>query len=230
MGILDIFIERTEDEPKKDAKAPVKNTVPSLDAQPASQPYVASLGVTPTPATPIATPAGISTDDLKAFDQHFDELFDQAKLPGPDYYEFAKMCQAMSALPDNAKLPAAFSGLAVQGLTKQKLVESAAHYIAIIDEDAAKFNGAIDAKILSEVKRKRAEIEAKKAKLQEKIDLIAKLQAELATDNSEILSLGAEADADEQKAAQKANTYKAACEARKTQINGDVTKINTYIA
>jgi hypothetical protein len=230
MGILDIFIERTDDEPKKDA--PVKNTVPTLDAQP-NQPYVTSLGTAPAaPVTPsyVAPQPGISAEDLKAFDQHFDELFDQANLPGPDYYEFAKMCQAMSALPDNAKLPAAFSGLAVQGLTKQRLVESAAHYIAIIDEDATKFNSAIDAKILGEVKKKRAEIEEKKKKLQEKIDLIAKLQAELATDNSQILSLGADADADEQKATLKSNTYKAACEARKAQINGDVTKINTFIA
>lgn len=228
MGFLDMFIERTE-EPQ--VKAPAKNTVPSLDTQ--ATPYVTSLGVTP--ATPpvssyVASLPGINNEDLKAFDQHFDQLFDQANLPGPDYYEFAKMCQAMSTLPDNAKLPAAFSGLAVQGLTKQKLVDSAKHYIAIIDEDATKFNNAIDAKIIGEVKRKRGIIEEKKVKLQEKLDLIAKMQAELATDNAEILSLGAEADSDEQKATQKANTYKAACEARKTQINGDVTKINTYIA
>ena len=226
MGLLDIFIDRTEDEPKKDAKAPVKNTVPSLDAQPATQPYVASLGVTP---SPVATSNGITNEDLKAFDQHFDELFDQANLPGPDYYEFAKMCQAMASLPDNAKLPAAFSGLAVQGLTKQKLLDSTEHYIAIIEEDSKKFNDAIDSKILAEVKRKRSVIEEKKTKLQEKIDLISKMQAELVTDNNEIISLGADADADEQKATQKSNIYKAACEIRKSQITGDVTKINTYI-
>jgi capsule polysaccharide export protein KpsE/RkpR len=166
---------------------------------------------------------------MKKFMQHFDELFDQANLPGPDYYEFAKMCQAMSALPDDTKFVAAFSGLQVQGLTKAKLLESAQHYISIIDEDATKFNTAIDQKILADVKQKRDIIEQKKKALADKVQLIEQLQAELANDNTEIVTLSSEANEQERKATEKGAIYKQACQTKKDQITGDLSKINNHI-
>jgi hypothetical protein len=225
MGFLDNFFERTDEPVKPEAS---KNTPPKLGTP---SPMFDAGVVTP---SAVSTPVGSSTatlsdDDMKKFMQHFDELFDQANLPGPDYYEFAKMCQAMSALPDDTKFVAAFSGLQVQGLTKAKLLESAQHYIAIIDEDAAKFNTAIDQKILADVKQKRDNIEKKKKSLSDKVQLIAQLQAELTNDNTEITSLTADADDQERKATTKGAIYKQACQTRKDQISGDLTKINTHI-
>jgi hypothetical protein len=220
MGFLDLFIERTE-EPKKeskDASVPKLFTAPPLGGTTVSNISVAS-SYTPT----------VASEDMEKFSQHFDELFDKANLPGPDYFEFSKMCQAMATLADNAKYPAIFTGLQVQGLSKEKLLESANHYIAIIDEDAKKFNTAIDSKILAEVQLKRNEASNKQKALQEKINLIAQLQAELTKDTSEIEILQNEANDQERKAQEKANTYKAACESRKASINEDVAKINTYI-
>jgi hypothetical protein len=225
MGFLDLFIEKT-DEAKPEAS---KNTPPKLGTPP---PMFDSGTVAPSivPVTPLATPAvTVSNDDMTKFMQHFDELFDQANLPGPDYYEFAKMCQAMSALPDNTKFSAAFSGLQVQGLTKAKLLESAQHYIAIIDEDAAKFNNAIDQKILADVKQKRDDIEKKKKALADKVQLISQLQAELENDNREIVTLTSDADEQERKATEKGAVYKQACQTKKNQISEDLTKINTHI-
>jgi len=226
MGFLDMFIEKTDEPAKPEAS---KGTVPKLGTPP---PMFDSGTVAPSivPVTPAGTPATtLSNDDMVKFMQHFDELFDQANLPGPDYYEFAKMCQAMSALPDDTKFIAAFSGLQVQGLTKAKLLESAQHYIAIIDEDAAKFNTAIDQKILADVKQKRANIENKKKALTDKVQLIAQLQAELDSDNKEIVTLTSDADEQERKATEKGAIYKQACQTRKDQISGDLTKINTHI-
>lgn len=222
MSFLDMFIEKTDDPAKPEAS---KSTIPKLGTPP---PMFDSGTVTPSivSVTPTAT---LSNDDMTKFMQHFDELFDQANLPGPDYYEFAKMCQAMSALPDDTKFIAAFSGLQVQGLTKAKLLESAQHYIAIIDEDAAKFNTAIDQKILADVKQKRDNIEKKKKALADKVQLIAQLQAELANDNTEITTLTTDADDQERKATAKGAIYKQACQTRKDQISGDLTKINIHI-
>lgn len=135
----------------------------------------------------------------------------------------------MSALPDDTKFTAAFSGLQVQGLTKIKLLESAQHYIAIIDQDAAKFNTAIDQKILADVKQKRDDIEKKKKALADKVQLIAQLQAELANDNNEITTLTSDADEQERKATEKGAIYKQACQMKKDQISGDLNKINTHI-
>lgn len=228
MGFLDIFIERTEDEPKKDAS---KNAPPKIGSTPSPMFDTGAPVSTPVAsATTYTSPAPtISSDDMGKFMKHFDELFDQANLPGPDYYEFAKMCQAMSALPEETKFTAAFSGLQVQGLTKAKLLESASHYINIIDEDAAKFNSAIDQKIIADVKQKREIIENKKKALADKVALIAQLQAELETDNKQILDLTFEADDQERKATEKGTIYKQACQIRKDQITADIAKINANL-
>lgn len=223
MGFLDIFIEKTDEQAKPEAS---KNTPPKLG----TPPPMFESAPTVSPVVNYVTPApSINSDDTAKFMQHFDELFDQANLPGPDYYEFAKMCQAMSALPDDTKFNAAFSGLQVQGLTKVRLLESAQHYIAIIDEDAAKFNTAIDQKILADVKQKRATIEKKKNALNEKVQLIAQLQAELNTDTVEISTLTLDADDQERKATEKGIIYKQACQLKKDQISGDLAKINNHI-
>jgi hypothetical protein len=222
MGFLDMFIEKTDEPAKPEAS---KNTPPKLGAQPP----MFDSGSVVSPSVSVSPTVTVNSDDTQKFMQHFDELFDQANLPGPDYYEFAKMCQAMSALPDDTKFTAAFSGLQVQGLTKIKLLESAQHYIAIIDQDAAKFNTAIDQKILADVKQKRDDIEKKKKALADKVQLIAQLQAELANDNNEIATLTSDADEQERKATEKGAIYKQACQMKKDQISGDLNKINTHI-
>lgn len=215
MGILDLFIEKTEDDNPKEQKS----TVPPIGSNPI-----------PVPPLPSYSTVGVTNqNDIDKFNEHFEELFQQANLPGPDYFEFSKMCQAMSALPDDTKFPAAFGGLSVQGLTKQSLLESAQHYINIIDEDAKKFASAIDGKLIADVKNKRATAEAKKAEIAQKNEMIAKLQAEVQAQYTEIATLESEATDQEQKANQKLLVYKSACENRKNMIGLDVQKINSLI-
>ena len=213
MGILDLFIEKTEDDKPKEQKS----TVPPIGAIPTSVP------------SSYTTVSVTDQNDIEKFNVHFEELFQQANLPGPDYFEFSKMCQAMGALPDDTKFPAAFGGLSVQGLTKQSLLESAQHYINIIDEDAKKFAGAIDGKLIADVKNKRATAEVKKGEIAQKNEMIAKLQAEVQAQYTEITTLELEATDQEQKANQKLLVYKSACENRKSMIGLDVQKINSLI-
>jgi hypothetical protein len=219
MGFIDLFIEREE---KKEETVSV-NTPPSIqNVVPVINPSVLN-------SSSITQTVSVAQDDLQKFNQHFDGLFEQANLPGPDYFEFSKMCHAMATLPDEMKFPAVFGGLQVQGLTKQKLVESANHYISIIEEDAKKFNNAIDQKIVSEVQRKRSDAEQKRKSISDREDMIKKLQEEITNESIEITKLEAEATDQEIKAGQKATTYKAACETRKTMIASDVHKINSLI-
>lgn len=220
MGFLDFFIEREE------TKEGATNTPPQL-TKTNTVPPLPSQGVPVTPT--YQGTVSVSQDDLQKFNQHFDELFEKANLPGPDYFEFSKMCQAMNTLTEDVKFPAVFGGLQVQGLTKQKLVESANHYINIVDEDSNKFNTAIDQKILAEVQNKRSTAERKRISISEKEEMIKSLQQEIVNENVEISKLEAEASDQEQKANQKSMTYKAACEARKAIIASDLQKINSLI-
>jgi len=212
------FIEFTEEDNKEAAS--LQNATPSIKP----------LGVRSTISyVPEKKNVDATQEDIQKFESHFNELFDKANLPGPDYYEFQKMCQAMAALPDETKFPAIFGGLQVQGLTKQTLVESANHYISLIDEDSKKFNSAIDGKIMSEVAQKKNSIIDKRKGITEREEMIKKLQEEIASETVSISTLEKEANEQEAKANQKSITYKAACETRKALINSDLQKINNLI-
>ena len=216
-----MFVERTED--------PVK--------EPKKTPTPPKIGNTTTPVVPIITPTvsvtapsvQVSGDDMAKFNAHFDELFDQANLPGPDFYEFTKMCTAMAALPDETKYSAVFAGLQVQGLTKEKLLESANHYIAIIDEDSKKFNSTIDTKIVADAQAKLQEVEKRKAAVLQKQQLIEQMQNEILQENQNIANLAADANEQQRKATEKTTIYKAAADTRKMIITNEINKISTYV-
>ena len=217
MGFLDYFIEREEQPVEKTGNASTPPVIP-VSFTPGVQP------------TPTFTPSpSVSADDMAKFNQHFEDLFDKANLPGPDYFEFSKMCQAMGALTEDVRITAAFNGLQVQGLDKQKLLDSALHYVKIIDEDATKFSSAIDGKLIGEASSKKAQSDEKLASIIKKNEMIAQLQTEIAKESQEAESLKNEALEIERKATEKITTYKIVCEARKQSINSDIEKIKIYV-
>src|SRR5580704_10148790 len=68
------------------------------------------------------------------FAGHFDKLLSEANIPGPDYYEFARMIGVMRAIPDDAaRFGAAFAGLQAQGLDKRRLLETADAYLRVLE-------------------------------------------------------------------------------------------------
>lgn len=220
MGILDYFIEREE---KKEEPKSEKVVIPSLTNT------TQASTIPPIPTVTATQSSTVSSGDLEMFNKHFDEIFEKANLPGPDYFEFSKMCQVMNQLPDDLKFQTAFGGLQVQGLTKEKLLESANIYISVIDEDASKFNTAIDQKIVAEVQRKRTEAQDKRKAIQEREEMIRKIQEEIAKFTLDITNLENEANDQELKANQKAITYKSACDSRKSLITSDIQKISSLI-
>lgn len=224
MGLLDFFIERDNTPKKVEESAKTEGSIPVLNFKPQS-----NLTPVTTPVTSFSPSPSVSSDDMEMFNKHFDEIFENANLPGPDYFEFSKMCQAMNQLTDEVKFPAVFGGLQVQGLSKEKLVESAKIYISVIDEDASKFNTAIDQKIVAEVQRKRAEANEKRKAIQDREEMIKKIQEEITKFSADITSLEAEANDQEVKANQKSITYKSACDARKSLILSDIQKISSLI-
>src|SRR5829696_6164960 len=87
-----------------------------------------------------------SLENSVKFLQYFDKLFREANIPGPDYFEFSKMIEAMNGIPDEkARYTAAFAGLSVQGLDKTKLLSTAAEYLRVLNTDASNFDSTVDA-------------------------------------------------------------------------------------
>ena len=173
------------------------------------------------PADNRSTQAESRTDDR--FAGHFDKLLSDANIPGPDYYEFARMIAVMQAIPDEAaRYNAAFAGLRVQGLDKQRLLDTAGEYLRILTTDAGQFQATVDATYQEKVKGKEAEAGEKAGRIREMSQEIVQLQ-------QQINSLQEEIRSSKEKLTDGTNSYSAESNRRQQEIRRDIEKINQYI-
>src|SRR5215207_2111901 len=99
----------------------------------------------PTPTLPVR-------ESSEKYCAHFEKLFGEANAQGPDYFEFAKMTEAMAGIPDEkARYAAAFAGLRVQGMDKEHLLGTAAHYLQVLEQDARDFDNSLTAALNEKV-------------------------------------------------------------------------------
>jgi len=154
---------------------------------------------------------------------HFDKLLSEANIPGPDYYEFARMIGVMRDIPDDAaRYNAAFAGLQVQGLDKQRLLETAAEYLRILATDAGQFQKTVDSTLQEKVNGKEAEAEEKATRIRALSQEILQLQQQIGV-------LQEEVRANKEKLTGGSNAYHAESKRRQQEIQRDIEKINQYI-
>jgi uncharacterized protein YoxC len=161
--------------------------------------------------------------DSDRFMQYFEKLFTEANIQGPDYYEFSKMIEAMGGIADEkARYSAAFAGLQVQGLNRQKLLSTASDYLGVLDKDAGNFLSTVDATLHEKVHGKRKEMEQKQERIKQLSQEINELHQQVDRLNDEVKE-------NEQKIEQSTGGYKAAMEMMKSRIQTDMEKIKTFI-
>jgi hypothetical protein len=157
------------------------------------------------------------------FEQYFEKLFKDANFPGPDYFEFSKMIDAMSSIPDErARYAAAFAGLSVQGLDKAKLLSTAAEYLRILNADAANFGSTVDAALQEKVFLKKKETEEKAMRIEQ-------LKSEINELYRQIELLTGELRENEEKIESNSGSYKRKSVAMKDRIEKDMEKIKQHI-
>ena len=195
--ILSAFIEMT-DEQKPAAVKPVTAPVYS--------------------ATPVVT----TTTDSR-FKEYFGKLFTEANIPGPDYFEFVKVLEAVQGIPDEKmRYSAAFAGLQVQGLDKQKLLSTAEQYLQVLHTDAANFHRTVDTTLQEKVTGKKKEIENMQQRIQQ-------LEQEIKSLHHQTGQLQKEIQENEERIEASTGGYKNASDHMKSRILHDIEKIKHYI-
>ncbi|HTF21611.1 MAG TPA: hypothetical protein VK658_26210 [Chryseolinea sp.] len=181
----------------------------------------------PAPPGRIASPQVLNSEDFDKFENHFEKLFDQANLPGPDYYEFMRMNETLELhiKDDKARLAATFASLSIQGLTKDTLIATADRYREIIAEDRAKFERIAVEKSEHEIGSKRNELLRLEDSVRNNAEAIQKLTQEINVAQQTINGLKTSISGEEQKLDRNRQGYLVASEAMMMKIDNDIQKI-----
>lgn len=180
---------------------------------------------------PGVSKVSLNHDEIEKFEKHFETLMNESNLPGPDYFEFCKMMEALeAAVPDEkARYAAVFASLGVQGLSKEKLINSAAKYKSVIQDDKAKFEIAVNDKLKGEVDSRKTQLKEFENKIVQNGEMIKKLTQEIADAQSKLQSLQSEITDKESKIKLNSDGYAIACDAMLTKINIDIQKIESLL-
>jgi hypothetical protein len=193
----------------------------------------------PTSSSPgtSATPSRVSpqqvfnAEEYDKFEKHFEKLFDQANLPGPDYYEFMKMMETLEAhiKDEKARISATYSSLAIQGLTKERLIETASKYKEIINHDKSHFEKIANDKAEKEIGQKKKDLIGLEETIKKNSELIQKLTKEITESQIAMGNLKATITDEENKLTKNKQGYLLACEAMMQKISEDISKIQTTL-
>jgi hypothetical protein len=173
----------------------------------------------------------LNSSDAEKFEKHFDKLFDQANLPGPDYYEFHKMMDTLEVHihDENARLAATFASLSIQGLTKQTLIDTANKYKVIVEKDKADFELALSDKLKTEVGQKQNSIQELEKKIAMNSEQIQKLTKEITDSQVEISKLKTEVSETGNKLSKNSAGYRVASQVVLNKITSDIQKIQSSL-
>jgi hypothetical protein len=173
----------------------------------------------------------LNAEDFDKFEKHFERMFDQANLPGPDYYEFWKMTETLEThiKDEKARLSATYASLAIQGLTKEKLIESANKYKELIQHDKSHFEKVANEKGEKDIGDKRKELKQLEESIVKHSEMIQKLTKEITDSQAAMGKLKATIAEEEGKLASNKQGYNLACEAMMKKITDDITKIQTTL-
>lgn len=169
-------------------------------AKPTAEPKkeeISSKESTPTPtidSTPIKTSADYNTPSGKADPKFIDILLksiEKNNLEGFDYLEYKSSLQGLDnmAMDEATRYKSAFVMAKTMGVTPEKLLNSAKHYVGVLNTEEKKFIDALKNQRQKQVvgkedelKRLQKEVEAKKAKIKQ-------LEKEIATDEASYKSI-----------------------------------------
>ncbi|CAN5410099.1 hypothetical protein BH11BAC3_BH11BAC3_09820 [soil metagenome] len=175
--------------------------------------------------------ANINESDLEKFERHFDELFDKANLPGPDYYEFYKMMETLEAAvtDENIRMAAVYSTLKIQGMSKEMLVSSAEKYRQVIDKDKQDFQQAVKTKVTGEIEGRKTSIDELEKRNKTNAEMIQNLTKEINESRGKITALKKEITDAEAKIDNNLHGYNIACDAMLIKLTNDIEKIKSTL-
>jgi hypothetical protein len=147
----------------------LEHNVPKTESQ-----YIAppQRVISPTPSTKALDPEIMGS---------LSKALEAANMEGFDYFEFTKILdQLSSAIPgEQMRYQAAFASAVAMGTSKQRLLETAEHYISTLKAESENFSVMVEEQMQTNVISKESAIISADTQIKEKSILIGQLTAEI---------------------------------------------------
>jgi ketosteroid isomerase-like protein len=161
----------------------------------------------------------------------FSEILEKANLEGFDYIEFAQILEKFkNDMPvEKTRFQAAFASGSVMGATKDKLIETAQHYLDVLEEEAKKFEQFYQDQFKTTVTDKEESVVSMDESIHEKRDQIEALEQEINEISNAKTEVNNEIIENKVKAEKVKNDFVTTLNIFVSRINNDIEKIRKYI-
>jgi chromosome segregation ATPase len=142
-----------------------------------------------------------------------------------------KMTETLEAhiKDEKARLSATFASLTIQGLTKDKLLDTANKYKELISQDKLRFEKTANEKSEKDIGQKRKDLVSLEDTIKRHSEMIQKLTKEITEAQAAMGALKNTISEEEGKLARNKQGYLLACEAMMKKISEDITKIQSTL-
>ena len=174
---------------------------------------------------------GSNPDLEQKFVSIFIKALEKNNQPGFDYIEFKQSLGAMAKMniDETTAIRTAFATASTVGLTKKKLLDTAAYYGKVINQEKEHFDAALAKRINQKVGGKMKEVEKLKEQIIKYNDKIEQLKAQIEKHQHTIDTADEQIQAEKEKIMGTQNNFERAHETFIEQIKADIDNFNSYL-
>lgn len=198
-----------------------------------------SKSSTKTPPKPSNKTAPIKSESItgepgKVTSKFMDVLFasmEQNNLEGFDYLEYKQSLQSLKKMPmdEATRYKSAYAMAQTMGATPANLVQTAQHYLHILEKEEKKFEKAVSNQVNTQIGSKKNEIKGLDETIKAKADQIQKLTQEIDNHQKQKEGLQKEISQASVKVETTKNNFIASYNTLVSQIQGDIDRIKQYL-
>lgn len=160
------------------------------------------------------------------------KAMEAANLEGFDYLEFKQSLKSLEAMPmdEATRYKSAFAMASTMGVSAQKLIATAGHYMKVLQQEEQKFEQALAGQVQSRVGERQQQIQSLDRLVQEKEAKIKQLQAEIEQHRQQAEKLRHEVGSAQGKVETTKNNFIASYNNVVRQIQNDVERMKQYLS
>lgn len=159
------------------------------------------------------------------------DALEKNNLPGFDYIEFKQSLAALAAMniDEATAMKSAYATAATVGLTKKKLLDTAAHYKKILNGERDKFGKAMQNQMEKNISGKQKEVEKLKAQILKHKEKIQQLEEQIGKYQGTIDAADEKINAAKAKIDQAKDKFEFAHQSVMNQIEKDIEGIKEHL-